>query len=153
MSNFGIGFGAFMQGVQGGMNTMQGLKRAQTQQDLADMQLQDMKDQRTAQQGFKDASAQGMTEAKANTDGQLDNVMAYYMKNTAPKLQQYWLSQGDPQKADAFGKWIQDSQFKQRDGLRIRLVTVVVNHACLRGQLNPIRRGAGGGGSRSCKRR
>jgi len=113
MSNFGIGFGAFMQGVQGGMNTMQGLKRAQTQQDLADMQLQDMKDQRTAQQGFKDASAQGMTEAKANTDGQLDNVMAYYMKNTAPKLQQYWLSQGDPQKADAFGKWIQDSNVQQ----------------------------------------
>lgn len=113
MSNFGIGFGAFMQGVQGGMNTMQGLKRAQTQQDLADMQLQDMKDQRTAQQGMKDMAAQGMTEAKSNTDGQLDSVMSYYMKNTAPKLQQYWLSQGDPQKADAFGKWIQDSNVQQ----------------------------------------
>lgn len=113
MSNFGIGFGAFMQGVQGGMNTMQGFKRAQTQQELADMQVKDFKDQHDAQQGMKDVAAQGMMEAKANTDGQLDNVTAYYMKNTAPKLQQYWLSQGDVQKADAFGKWIQDSNVQQ----------------------------------------
>ncbi len=113
MSNVGLGVGAFMQGLTGGMSAMQGYKRAETQQKLADMQMQDMQDERNAKQGYKDLAAQGMTDAKSHTDGQIDNVMNYYMKNTAPKLQQYWLQNGDVQKADAFGKWIQDQNVQQ----------------------------------------
>lgn len=113
MSNFGLGVGAFAQGLMGGMNAMQGYKRAQTQQDLADLQLQDMKDEHAQKQGFKDLSAQGMNDARANTDGQLSSVTDYYMKNTAPKLKEYWLSQGDVTKADAFGKWLDNENVQQ----------------------------------------
>lgn len=113
MSNFGLGIGSFMQGLTSGMSAMQGYKRADSQQKLADMQIQDMQAEHDAKQGYKDLAAQGMNDAKSHTDGQIDNVMNYYMKNTAPKLQQYWLSQGDVQKSEAFGKWIQDSNVQQ----------------------------------------
>lgn len=113
MAGFGLGVGAFAQGLTQGMTAMQGFKRGQTQQELADLQLQDLKDERAQKQGFKDVATQGMADANAHTDGQLDSVTDYYMKNTAPKLQQYWLSQGDVTKADVFGKWIQDSNVQQ----------------------------------------
>lgn len=113
MSNFGIGLGSFMSGFTQGAGAAQGIKRGQQQEKLTDMQIKNLEDQQAANQGARDLSAQGVKDATANTDGQIDNVMGYYMQNVAPKLQQHWLANGDVEKANAFGKWIQDTNVQQ----------------------------------------
>lgn len=113
MSNFGIGLGSFLSGFTQGADAAANIQNARNRQKLADMQISNLEKEQQAKQGAIDLSAQGADEAKANTDGKIDSVMNYYMQNTAPKLQQYWLSQGDVTKADAFGKWIQDTNVQQ----------------------------------------
>lgn len=113
MSNFGIGLGSFLSGFTQGAGAAQGLKRGMQQEKLTDMQIKNLEDQQAASQGAKDLSAQGVKDATTNTDGQIDNVMGYYMQNVAPKLQQHWLANGDVEKANAFGKWIQDANVQQ----------------------------------------
>lgn len=113
MSNFGIGLGSFLSGFTQGAGAAQGLKRGMQQEKLTDMQIKNLEDQQAANQGARDLSTQGVKDATDNTDGQIDNVMGYYMQNVAPKLQQHWLANGDVEKANAFGKWIQDSNVQQ----------------------------------------
>ena len=113
MSNFGIGLGSFLSGFTQGAGAAQGLQRGMQQEKLTDMQIKNLEDQQAVTQGAKDLSAQGVKDAAANTDGQVDNVMGYYMQNVAPKLQQHWLANGDVEKANAFGKWIQDTNVQQ----------------------------------------
>ena len=113
MSNFGIGLGSFLSGFTQGAGAAQSLKRGMQQEKLTDMQIKNLEDQQAATQGARDLSAQGVKDATANTDGQIDNVMGYYMQNVAPKLQQHWLANGDVEKANAFGKWIQDTNVQQ----------------------------------------
>ena len=45
MANFGVGFGAFMNGLAQGAQTAQSIKANDQKQQLVDMQLQDLKDQ------------------------------------------------------------------------------------------------------------
>lgn len=113
MSNFGIGLGSFLTGVAQGADAYANIQNARSRQKLTDMQVSNLEKEQQSKQGAVDLAAQGADEARAKTDGTIDNVMNYYMQNTAPKLQQYWLSQGDMDKANAFGKWIQDDNVKQ----------------------------------------
>lgn len=113
MANFGIGLGSFMSGVAQGADAYANIQNARSRQKLTDMRVNELDRESKSKQGAIDISAQGADEAAAKTDGQIDNVMNYYMQNTAPKLQQYWLSQGDMDKANAFGKWIQDANVQQ----------------------------------------
>lgn len=113
MSNFGLGLGSFMSGFTQGAGAAQGIKRGQQQEKLTAMQIKNLEDQQAATQGAKDLSMKGINDANANTDGQTENVMNYYMQNTAPKLQQHWLANGEVDKANAFGKWVQDSNVQQ----------------------------------------
>ncbi|KEP68806.1 hypothetical protein DL1_08440 [Thioclava dalianensis] len=41
------------------------------------------------------------------------SFMTYYRENAAPKIEQYYLSQGDTQKADAWRKWMDAGQTKK----------------------------------------
>lgn len=113
MANFGIGLGSFLSGVAQGADAYANIQNARSRQKLTDMQVSNLEKEQQSKQGAVDLAAQGADEARAKTDGTIDNVMNYYMQNTAPKLQQYWLSQGDIDKANAFGKWIQDDNVKQ----------------------------------------
>lgn len=113
MANFGIGLGSFLTGVAQGADAYANIQNARSRQKLTDMQVSNLEKEQQSKQGAVDLAAQGADEARAKTDGTIDNVMNYYMQNTAPKLQQYWLSQGDIDKANAFGKWIQDDNVKQ----------------------------------------
>lgn len=113
MANFGIGLGAFMTGAQQGAQFANSIKDQARKDKLFDLQLQDATDARNAAQGAKDVARQGMVDAQSATDGQLDNVMNYYKQNTVPKLQQYWMENGDIDKADRFGKWMEDDNTKQ----------------------------------------
>ena len=113
MSNFGIGLGSFMSGFTQGAGAAQGIKRGQQQEKLTDMQIKNLEDQQAATQGARDLSAQGVKDATANTDGQIDNVIGYYMQNVVPKLQQHWLANGDVEKANAFGEWTSNQNVQQ----------------------------------------
>lgn len=113
MANFGLGLGAFLNGLGGGVKLSSDIMEAKSKKELRDMQMEDLRQSRSDKQQYRQMSEQGMADAKANTDGQLDNVMNYYMQNTAPKLQQHWMATGDVTKAEAFGKWIKDANVQQ----------------------------------------
>jgi len=113
MSNFGIGLGSFLSGFTQGAGAAQSLKRGMQQEKLTDMQIKNLEDQQAATQGARDLSAQGVKDATANTDGQIDNVIGYYMQNVVPKLQQHWLANGDVEKANAFGEWTRNQNVQQ----------------------------------------
>ncbi|AXF51454.1 virion structural protein [Erwinia phage Pavtok] len=109
MADFGIGLGAFLNGVSNGAKVYSDIQDAKSKQKLRNAQMAEFDQSQQDKQQYRQMSQQGMADAKANTDGQIDSVMNYYMENTAPKLQQHWMATGDVTKAEAFGKWIQDS--------------------------------------------
>lgn len=113
MANFGVGFGAFMNGLAQGAQTAQSIKANDQKQQLVDMQLQDLKDQQASKQTVRDISQQGIQDANANTDGSIQNVTNYYMKNVVPKIQQEYLAKGDVKTAKAFGDWVQDANVQE----------------------------------------
>lgn len=113
MAMTGIGVGAFMDGLMKGGTFAAGIKQQDQRNKLVDMQIQDLQDARDNKQAVKDISAAGLEDAQKNTDGAMDNVMNFYMKKTVPQIQQHYLANGDVQKADAFGKWVQDANVQQ----------------------------------------
>ncbi len=50
------------------------------------------------------------TEAQGAAEKQAPSFMDYWMKNGAPKMQQSFMAAGQPEKAQAFGKWVQDTR-------------------------------------------
>lgn len=113
MANFGVGFGAFMSGLAQGAQTAQSIKANDQKAQLVDMQLQDLKDQQDSKQAVRNISQQGIQDAQANTDGSIQNVTGYYMKNVVPKIQQEYLAKGDVKTAKAFGDWVQDANVQE----------------------------------------
>ena len=113
MANFGIGLGAFLNGVTQGARAYSDIQDQKSKKELRDAQIADFRQDRADKAAYRQTAEQGMADAKANTDGQVDNVMNYYMRNTAPKLQQHWMETGDVQKAEVFGKWIQNENVQQ----------------------------------------
>ena len=113
MAGLGIGVGAFMDGLMKGGTFAAGIKQQDQRNKLVDRQIKDLEDERTNKQTVRDISSAGVQDANKNTDGAMDNVMNYYMQNTVPKIQQQYLANGDVQKADAFGKWVNDSNVQQ----------------------------------------
>lgn len=113
MANFGIGLGAFLNGVTQGARAYSDIQDQKSKKELRDAQIEDFRQERADKAAYRQTAQQGMQDARANTDGQIDNVMNYYMQNTAPKLQQHWLETGDVQKAEVFGKWIQNENVQQ----------------------------------------
>lgn len=113
MANFGIGLGAFLNGVANGANVMSNIQDSWSKKEVRDMQIADMKQARDDKQKLRDTTTQGMADARAQTDGQLDNVMNFYMQKTAPKIVEHYLSIGDPQTANAYKTWINDANVQQ----------------------------------------
>lgn len=111
--SFGIGLGSFLTGAAQGANAMAGIQNARSRQKLTDMQVKNLEDEQAMKAGVKDIYAQGTTDAAANTDGQIDNVMKYIGQNTIPKVQQYYMQQGRPELADGVAKWYQDRNVQQ----------------------------------------
>lgn len=113
MAISGVGIGAFMDGAMKGASFAQGFKQQGQKDQLVDMQIKDLQDERENKQAVRDISAAGVQQAQQNTDGGVQNVMDYYMQNTVPKIQQQYLARGDVKTADAFGKWVQDANVQQ----------------------------------------
>lgn len=113
MANLGIGIGQFMQGVASGANAMANMQDSWSKKELRDMQMADLKQERADKQQLRDTTQQGIKDAQANTDGQIDSVWNYYMQNTAPKIVEHYMGAGDPTTANAYKQWISDANVQQ----------------------------------------
>lgn len=113
MANLGIGIGQFMQGVASGANAMAKMQDSWSKKELRDMQMADLKQARADKQQLRDTTQQGIKDAQANTDGQIDSVWNYYMQNTAPKIVEHYMGAGDPTTANAYKQWISDANVQQ----------------------------------------
>lgn len=117
MAGFGIGLGAFMNGVTQGAQAAQSIKNGNARQKLIDLEVKNAESAAAANDQARSIATQGMQDAKANTDGSYDAEVNYYNTKVVPKLQQHWMAQGDIPRAEAFGKWMQDQNVQQ--GLRL----------------------------------
>lgn len=119
--NFGMGLGSFMSGLSQGANAVQTFKGNQDAQKMRKIQIDeataaaaDRSQARADQQARRGIAAKGMEEANAaNPGADGDVIMNYWMNKTAPALQQHWMSVGEPEKAQAYGQWINDSNVQQ----------------------------------------
>lgn len=150
MANFGIGLGAFLNGVANGANAYANIKDLASRSKMRDAQVADMEQQRADKQQYRsilkqngadataarqqdinnqistgtDATGQptysvagksyaNQAEATAAAEGQVGGFLDYWKKTAAPKLQQYWVENGDIDKAQNFSKWMEDSNVQE----------------------------------------
>ncbi len=113
MANFGIGLGEFIKGVANGAQVMSNIQDNWSKKEVRDMQVADLKQARDDKQALRGIYTQGATDAAANTDGQLDNMVNYFSQNVVPKAVQHYLSTGDIDKANALQKWGSDANVLQ----------------------------------------
>lgn len=113
MANFGIGLGAFLNGVANGAQVMSNIQDNWSKKEVRDMQVADLKQARDDKQQLRGIYTQGAKDAAANTDGQLDNMVNYFSQNVVPKAVQHYLSTGDIDKANALQKWGSDANVLQ----------------------------------------
>ena len=130
MSNFGIGLGAFLNGVGNGAQLYSTIQDSLSKKELRDIQISKLKDEEADRQEYRSilrggqptqpvnqtpVSAAGgqvnaaQSGAQAPEDNQIGGFLENWKKTVAPKLQQYWLKTGEIEKAQNFDKWISDS--------------------------------------------
>ena len=138
-ANFGIGLGAFSQGLNTGLQTGQQLAQIRDQGQIRRQAKQGIESARQAREGDINAriGQQGLDGAQGfmgemttgyEVDGQqfgspeaargkaeqgMGSVMDYFMRDAAPKIGETFLAQGDIEKAEAWNQWISDSQTRR----------------------------------------
>jgi hypothetical protein len=133
---FGVGAGAFLQGLQGGMGLYTKFQDAQdraTQREALGAAATEARTARDAdiagavtavpgadgQPGsFRVGDHTFATQEEANkvAEGQVGSFMDYYRRVGAPRVLEGYLQSGDPDKAAAFGKWMDTEG--SRSGMR-----------------------------------
>ena len=136
MANFGIGLGAFLNGVANGAQVYSNIQDAKSKKELRDIQISKMKEDEADRQEYRSilrGGAQQPTvttgtdqagnatysvggqnyasqdEAQKAADAQVGGFLDNWKKTVGPRLQQYWLKTGDIDKAQNFQKWMDDS--------------------------------------------
>ena len=138
-ANFGIGLGAFTQGLNTGLQTGQQLAQIRDQGQIRRLAKQGIESARQTREGDINArigqqgldGAQGfmgeMTTgyevdgkqfgspeaARAQAERGQGSVMDYFMRDAAPKIGETFLAQGNIEKAEAWNQWISDSQTRR----------------------------------------
>lgn len=140
-ANFGIGVGALAKGINQGMTLGRQIKSARNENEINDIRtegLQAAQDQRKqdinsrvegqglrgapdtgfmseAASGFKvgDQSFKTRDSAKEAASGDVGGVMDYFMRDTAPKIAERYVAQGDIEKAEAWNTWVKDRRSQQ----------------------------------------
>ncbi len=138
-ANFGIGLGAFSQGLNTGLQTGQQLAQIRDQGQIRRQAKQGIESARQAREGDISArigqqgldGAQGfmgeMTTgyevdgkqfgspeaARGQAERGQGSVMDYFMRDAAPKIGETFLAQGNIEKAEAWNQWISDSQTRR----------------------------------------
>lgn len=137
MSNFGIGLGAFLNGVANGAQVYSNIQDAKSKKELRDIQVKKLKEDEADRQEYRSilrggsSSPQGAVgtapaangavqagtpvngaggqTATTQDDAQIGNFLDNWKKTVGPRLQEYWLKTGDIDKAQNFQKWMDDS--------------------------------------------
>lgn len=136
MANFGIGLGAFLNGVANGANVMANIQDAKSKKELRDIQMTKLKEDEADRQEYRSILRGGGQQPQVTTgtdqagnatynvggqsyanpedaqkaaDAQVGGFLDNWKKTVGPRLQQYWLKTGDIDKAQNFQKWMDDS--------------------------------------------
>ena len=134
-ANFGIGLGAFAQGIGNGLKLGREIRdvrdenkvRRATQEGLAGARSQRDRDVNSrierlgldGQQGFMGQTTTGYKvgdktfgseqEARSEAEKGVGTVMDYFMSSAAPKIGETYISQGRPELAQQWGEWVQNT--------------------------------------------
>lgn len=132
MANFGIGLGAFLNGVANGAQVYSNIQDAKSKKELRDIQISKLKDEEADRQEYRSilrggeqqpmpaanqgaapvTSVNGQTnpaQPQSGDDQQVGGFLDNWKKTVGPRLQQYWLKTGEIDKAQNFQKWLDDS--------------------------------------------
>lgn len=120
VGNFGMGLGSFLSGLSQGAQAYSNIQTAKSQNKLNEMRLNE------AESNLAEKTRQQDLQADANRIGKIglenaqtiygDDVKAvinHYNTNTVPKQQQFWIENGDVDKAEMLGKFIETKQAQQ----------------------------------------
>ena len=118
--SFGIGLGSFLKGVADGANAYSGIQTAKSQQKLNDMRVKEAESNLAEKTAAQDRQADanrigknGIEEGQALYGNDVKKVIDHYNNNIIPKQQQFWIENGDVEKADTLGKFMKTKQAEQ----------------------------------------
>lgn len=118
--SFGIGLGSFLSGAVQGAQAYAGIQDARSRQKLRDVQVKDAENtlaEKTRQQDLQaDANRiakVGIEEGQSLYGDDVKKVIDHYNTNTIPKQQQFWMENGQVDKAEVLGKFMETKQAKQ----------------------------------------
>ena len=121
--SFGIGLGSFLKGVADGANAYSGIQTAKSQQKLNDMRVKEAESNLAEKTAAQDRQADanrigkiGLEEGQALYGNDVKKVIDHYNNNIIPKQQQFWIENGDVEKADTLGKFMKTKQAEQLTG-------------------------------------
>lgn len=135
MSNFGIGVGAFMSGLNQGVQAYDTIQKARDRKALRDVATQGTADAKAAREAdigrsinvgstsvngvetptysVGDKSFNSEADARAAAEKQVGSFMDYYSKQVLPKYQEHWMQTGEVEKAQALNKWMEDQNVQK----------------------------------------
>lgn len=118
--SFGIGLGSFLTGAVQGAQAYAGIQDARSRNKLNDLRVKEAEGdlaEKTRQQGLEaDANRiakVGIEEGQALYGDDVKKVIDHYNTNTIPKQQQFWMENGQVDKAEVLGKFMETKQAKQ----------------------------------------
>ena len=121
--SFGIGLGSFLKGVTDGANAYSSIQTAKSQQKLNDMRVKEAESNLAEKTAAQDRQADanrigkiGLEEGQALYGNDVKKVIDHYNNNIIPKQQQFWIENGDVEKAETLGKFMKTKQAEQLTG-------------------------------------
>lgn len=118
--SFGIGLGSFLSGVAQGANAYAGIQTAKSQQKLNEMRLKEVENDLAEKTAAQDREAEanrigkiGLDEGKALYGDDVKKVVDHYTNKVIPQQQQFWIENGQIDKAEVLGKFMETKQAKQ----------------------------------------
>ena len=118
--NFGMGLGSFLSGAVQGAQAYAGIQESLSRKKLRDIQVKDAENQFAEKTRMQDLEADsnrlgkiGLEQAQLQYGDDVKKVIDHYNTNTVPKLQQFWLENGQVEKAEVLGKFLETKQAKQ----------------------------------------
>ncbi|MND20845.1 hypothetical protein D3C76_48170 [compost metagenome] len=133
--NFGIGVGAFLSGMNQGIEAGERIGKARDRKALRDIATQGTDAAKAAREAdigksinVGSTEQNGMTvptyevggqsyesedAARAAAEKQVGGFMDYYAKTVLPKYQEHWMQTGEVEKAQAIDKWMQDQNVQK----------------------------------------
>ena len=118
--SFGIGLGSFLSGAVQGAQAYAGIQDARSRNKLNDMRVKEAESNLAEKTAAQDRQADanrigkiGLEEGQALYGDDVKKVIDHYNTNIIPKQQQFWIENGDVEKAETLGKFMETKQAKQ----------------------------------------